>query len=168
MPRGRSSSTRLATFASGPVTSTITESVATSTIRGPEISTRLASSANPAGELLTRMSARSRSTVGRWVTSTTSATGMSLRRFASTIEAGTRAVSTTIVIRENSGVSVCPTVRLSMLKARLRKRLATRSRTPGWSMTFATRVCFTTAPPLRPRKAARIMALRSLPAGTIG
>src|SRR5439155_3111705 len=100
IPRGRNRSTRPSTFSLSPVISTITESVPTSTIRARKIDTSPDSSARVAGSHRTRIRARSRSTVGRWVTSRTSVTGTSFRRLAATRCAGTRAVSTTIVMRE--------------------------------------------------------------------
>src|SRR5512138_2397684 len=142
MPLLLNNSTKPLILSSSPVASTITESTATSTILARKISTSWAISARSLASARTLTRARSRITVGVCVTSLTSSTLMSFARFASTSEAGVYSVSTRIVIRETSGRCVRPTVRLSMLKARRRKRLATRFNTPGLSSTSATSVCF--------------------------
>lgn len=58
---------------------------------------------------------------------------------------------TTNVMRDWLGTSLWPTARLAMLNPRLRNMPTTRARTPGWSCTRATMVCFnaTMLPPPR-------------------
>ena len=89
----------------------------------------------------TLIMARSRAIVGSPVMLSTRRTGNSLYRFASTSRAPRSSVSTTMVIRESPGVSVCPTVSDSMLKARRRNSEATRFRTPGLLSTYTANVC---------------------------
>src|SRR6266481_2292732 len=75
----------------------------------------------------------------------TSSTFTSLYRLASMRRAWSRSASTTIVMRETSGLSVRPTVSESILKARRRNSEATRVNTPGLFSTCTTNVfsiCF--------------------------
>ena len=78
MPYGCSTSTRLSTFSSAPVTSTISESGATSTMRARKTSASCMISTRVSRVAVTLTSARSRVTDGRLVTSSTRSTSISL------------------------------------------------------------------------------------------
>ena len=73
--------------------------------------------------------------------SVTFTTSMSLCRCLVTCSTTAWSPSTTNVMRERSGSSLCPTARLEMLNPRLRNMLDTRLSTPGLSLTSAVMVC---------------------------
>src|SRR5271165_4254345 len=77
---------------------------------------------------------------GSAVMFSTSNTFTSLYRLASMRRAWSRSASTVMVMRDNSGFSVRPTVRESILKARRRNSDATRVSTPGLFSTYTTNV----------------------------
>src|SRR5271165_552628 len=77
---------------------------------------------------------------GSAVMFSTSNTFTSLYRLASMRRAWSRSASTVMVMRDNSGFSVRPTVRESILKARRRNNEATRVSTPGLFSTYTTNV----------------------------
>src|SRR5271155_1617009 len=97
-------------------------------------------SARVSGVATTLIMARSRNTDGVDVTFSTRCTCTNLYRLASIRIAPPSSVSTTIVMRETPGFSVCPTVSDSMLKPRRRNSDATRFKTPGLFSTWTTSV----------------------------
>ena len=87
--------------------------------------------ARPSWFALTLISARSRTTAGRSLRSSTRTTGTSLSRCARMRAAPLSSVRTTTVIRETPATSDVPTLSEWMLKPRRRNSDETRLRTPG-------------------------------------
>ena len=134
-PYGRNTSSRPSILSSVPVISMMSESGATSTTRARNTSTSCMMCVRDSAVAATLIIARSRNTAAFSVMFSTRSTLTSLYRCASIRREPNSSVSTTMVMRDTPGRSVCPTVSDSMLNARRRNNDDTRVSTPGLSST---------------------------------